>query len=419
MRLRPRPRAAAALVVALPMLVPTGIVMTAPVSAASPCRVVNTTTGASTGKLATALKNAAKGATLKISGTCVGNFVVKTSLMLQGTTATATLKGGGGRTLTIAAGKKVGIERLVITGGKALTCPEWDEYVCGGGIYNAGALTLDGVTVVDNKATGAPTGTRTQAFGGGIYNAPSGTLTLTRSTVRQNRAEATEASSGAYAGGIANNGVLAIRSSTITGNQTDGQTGSDGAGIYNEATTTDRGRDAVGELTAVTSTISGNVAFGDGSAGGGLASGSGTRLVIRDSTITENVAVANGGGIAVFYASATIVRTIIAANTALAKQDCALTTASTGGRDVLLGIDDGCDLTDGVNGNQVGTAASPLDPVLGPLAANGGPTRTHALLVGSPAIDAAGPGPCASAKDQRGVSRPKGGGCDIGAFEAK
>lgn len=419
MRPRSRSRSVASLVVALCLLVPTAVATTVPVSAASPCRVVDAGTGASTGKLATALKHAAKGTTLKISGTCVGNFVVKTSLTLQGTTASATLKGGGGRTLTIAAGKKVGIQRLIITGGKALTCPEWDEYVCGGGIYNGGTLTLDRVTVVDNKATGTPTGTRTQSFGGGIYNAPSGTLTLTRSTVRQNRAEATEAVSGAYAGGIANDGVLTIRSSTISGNQTDGQKGSDGAGIYNEGSTTDRGHETVGALTIVTSTISGNVAFGDGSVAGGIASGSGTRLVIRDSTITDNVAVANGGGISVWNTSATIVRTIIAANTALAEQDCQLTDASTVGRDVLVGIDEGCDLTDGVNGNQVGAVGSPLDPVLGPLAANGGPTRTHALLVGSPAIDAAGPGPCASAKDQRGIARPKGSGCDIGAFEAK
>jgi hypothetical protein len=54
-------------------------------------------------------------------------------------------------------------------------------------------------------------------------------------------------------------------------------------------------------------------------------------------------------------------------------------------------------------------------PLLGPLANNGGPTDTHALLAGSPAIDAGG---ICAPTDQRGVTRPQGPACDIGAFEA-
>jgi hypothetical protein len=56
------------------------------------------------------------------------------------------------------------------------------------------------------------------------------------------------------------------------------------------------------------------------------------------------------------------------------------------------------------------------DPQLGPLAANGGPTLTHALAAGSPALDAAAAATC-PATDQRGVARPQGGGCDSGAYE--
>ena len=60
-----------------------------------------------------------------------------------------------------------------------------------------------------------------------------------------------------------------------------------------------------------------------------------------------------------------------------------------------------------------------IDPLLGPLADNGGSTLTHALLPGSPAINAILAGDCAVATDQRGMARPSGGGCDIGAFEAQ
>jgi hypothetical protein len=56
------------------------------------------------------------------------------------------------------------------------------------------------------------------------------------------------------------------------------------------------------------------------------------------------------------------------------------------------------------------------DPALGALADNGGPAATHALLEGSPAVDAGDPGPC-PASDQRGVPRPQGPGCDVGAYE--
>jgi hypothetical protein len=73
-------------------------------------------------------------------------------------------------------------------------------------------------------------------------------------------------------------------------------------------------------------------------------------------------------------------------------------------------------LTDGVNGNLVGTTAAPIDPLLGDLTDNGGPTRTMALLFGSPAIDA-GNDAVAPETDQRGVARPQDPASDIGAFE--
>jgi hypothetical protein len=70
-----------------------------------------------------------------------------------------------------------------------------------------------------------------------------------------------------------------------------------------------------------------------------------------------------------------------------------------------------CGLTNGVNGDIIGQ-----DPALGALANNGGFTQTHALLAGSPAIDAGTNTGC-PATDQRGITRPQGARCDIGAYE--
>ena len=82
------------------------------------------------------------------------------------------------------------------------------------------------------------------------------------------------------------------------------------------------------------------------------------------------------------------------------------TITSAGGN---IGTDGSCNLI--AAGDQPATA-----PLLGALDDNGGPTQTHALLGGSPAIDAAGAAAC-PATDQRGVSRPQGAACDAGAYE--
>jgi hypothetical protein len=84
----------------------------------------------------------------------------------------------------------------------------------------------------------------------------------------------------------------------------------------------------------------------------------------------------------------------------------------------LIGDGTGSPITN-TDGNQVGNVppnTSPIDSRLGPLADNGGPTRTHALLLGSPAIDAAST-PICPTTDQRGVLRPQGPACDIGSYE--
>jgi hypothetical protein len=135
--------------------------------------------------------------------------------------------------------------------------------------------------------------------------------------------------------------------------------------------------------------------------------------------ILNNVTIANnsapdGGGIA-NGGTLKLKNSLIAGNSPGSAPDCSGTLASQGYN--LLGNSAGCGgLTNGASGDRVGSAAHPLDPKLGPLQDNGGATYTRALLSESPAIDAGSPGAC-TATDQRGVARPQGMGCDIGAYE--
>ena len=142
-------------------------------------------------------------------------------------------------------------------------------------------------------------------------------------------------------------------------------------------------------------------------------------LTVADSTISGN----GGVGIATDPAGSqpvTVTNSIVAGNAA-SDISGAVTTAVCD----LIGNGDGSSgVSNGVNGSQVGTAVQPIDPWLGPLQDNGGPTQTMALLPGSPAIDA-GSDAIAQAlglsTDQRGPGFPRilGRAVDLGAFEAQ
>jgi hypothetical protein len=128
--------------------------------------------------------------------------------------------------------------------------------------------------------------------------------------------------------------------------------------------------------------------------------------------------------LAVSFGSTVLHNTLIAGNL----RDATSTTAddvfgslNPGGDYNLIGDGTGMTgLSNGVNGNRVGSADSPIDPLLGPLTFNGGPTLTHALLSGSPAMDA-GNNAYAADWDQRGPGYPRivNGIIDIGAFEVQ
>jgi len=147
-------------------------------------------------------------------------------------------------------------------------------------------------------------------------------------------------------------------------------------------------------------------------------------MTLVNDTVTDNDA-HTGGGVFHFNAgTATVRNSIIAGN--LVDLDGVgpdvFGAFASGGHNLIGDGSGSTGFANGVNGDMVGTADTPLDPRLGPLANNGGPTQTHALRAGSPAIDQ-GEETDAPATDQRGVGRPRDGdgngspAVDIGAFE--
>lgn len=230
-----------------------------------------------------------------------------------------------------------------------------------------GRFVQNGGAIFNNSASN---------MGGAIYNAE-GTLTINGGTIHTN-----DSSMGG--GGIANGiaGEIAIQNAAILTNTTSGSTL--GGGILN-----------AGTLTMTNVTMSGN---GAGS-GAGL-SNSGT-AVLTNVTVSENSANNNSGGLSNSGGTLTIGNSIIFGNTAPSSANCSGTITSAG--------------------NNVASAAQcngeiDMNPLLQPLALNGGDTLNYALGVGSPAIDAGNNATC-PATDQRGNLRPVGGVCDIGAYE--
>jgi len=133
-------------------------------------------------------------------------------------------------------------------------------------------------------------------------------------------------------------------------------------------------------------------------------------LTITNSTFSGNSATIIGGGIYHDFGALNLANTILA--NSVSGGDCVISFFSEGTRMNNLIESTGmyaCNLTDSVNGNIIGS-----DPKLGPLADNDGKTQTHALLASSPAIDA---GANCATTDQRGIPRPQGSACDIGAYE--
>ena len=225
----------------------------------------------------------------------------------------------------------------------------------GGGIFNAGYLTLKGCTISGNATT-------SDLGGGGVWNNggdPGAYLTIVNSTISDNAATAGLLGGGGISDG---GGVVSIANSAIFGNSAGSH---DGGGIY-----------SLGDITIVNSTISGNSA--DTGTGGGIYFGG--NLHLTNSTVAGNSA-GDGGGLKSTNARQVLLRnTIIAKNTASTGPDVSGRVNSQGYN--LIGDSSGAIISGFLTGNQLN-----VDPLLGLLQFNGGLTKTHELLAGSPAID--------------------------------
>ena len=288
-----------------------------------------------------------------------------------------------------------------------------DEITVPAGTYN---LTIPGAGE-QGDATGdldvsAPVTIRHSGGGSTIVDAKGidrvfevnsgGVITISGITIQGGHAvgPADFTSSGAGGGILVSVGALTLANSTIAGNLADGF----GGGIETRP-------NAVSNLT--NDTISGNRSQHDG---GGVDNTGGTTSLLNV-TVTGNVADAGGnfpggGGVGNFGGTTTMHNTLVAGNSERRGQtpDCYNVGSSplVSQGQTLIGTLTGCAYT------AAAGDISGLDPKLGPLADNGGPTPTHALLSGSAALNK---GAGCARNDQRGVPRAAGGACDIGAYE--
>jgi len=248
----------------------------------------------------------------------------------------------------------------------------------GGGIYSS----VGTVTINDSTLNGNATGSGADADGGALYI--NGNTTLTRVTLRGNTATR-------YGGGIyRNGGNVTLDRSTLAGNIA----GNNGGALYI----------AGGTLTTANSTFSGNRSGNDGGA-----LWVNTNANLYNTTFFANTATGLGGGVRRATAGTVVFRnSLVAGNSPF---NCSGTIGTTGGSNLADDATCGSNFTNNPNAAR-----------LGPLADNGGATPTHLLLSGNPAVNTGNASVCAAAPvngiDQRGVARPQGAQCDIGAVEA-
>jgi hypothetical protein len=355
------------------------------------------------------------------------HIIIDRSLTIQGAGAGSTIVDGSnnGRIFHINGNYTVEISALMVQNGNS--SPQ-----DGGGIFNQGMLTITDCTISGNYAgnrgggiynvgdtltmTGCTISGNEADDGGGIYNAV-GEVTLTNCTVSDNTARA---GNGGGISTVIQDATLTMTNCTISGNKAS----NDGGGIYNY----------LDEVTLTNCTISGNEA---GDNGGGIRNYNG-RVDMTNCTVSGNNA-HNGGGIYTYVGLTTLTNCTVSNNYAQ-NWGGGVYNEGTGLPDyvelrctIIYGNADADIDTcyDNYYGEYIDIGdesivdeclGSTLNPLLGPLQNNGGTTETHALLAGSPAIDACVTS-CTVNTDQRGLPRPVDGDsdrvvyCDVGAYE--
>lgn len=459
---------------------------------------VTNTSDSGAGSLRDAIASASNGDVIQFNLSYPATITVGSPLMFG---PSVTITGPGASNLIISGADGVGV--FIVNGGAIVTISgltvAHGSSLLGGGIFNAGTLTLDSVVVtnctmgnqqgggifnsgtltlnnsqVDGNIAGtiAPPGTPGEiGEGGGIYN-NSGTLTLTNSDVSNNQALGTNAGNPLSSGGgiFLNSGTVALNGSTVNGNFAVTGGGISNGGGFGLGSGTGTG----GPLTITNSTISGNSSYAFGSGifivntttitgstisnngssvnpygqpanvdGGGIFGEA--NLTITNSTIWGNSATSGGGGID------SVGQIKLAFVTIAGNSGGGIRVPGGGGQltlkaSIIASNDSGtdsvnCVIGDGATGTSVGfnlsddasctsfltqtgdlSSTAPGLSTSG-LANNGGPTETVALVAGSPAINVIPVSDCTDTNgnavtiDQRGVRRPQGGACDIGAFE--
>jgi hypothetical protein len=352
--------------------------------------VVNTN-DSGPGSLRQALADVNDGDTINfaVSGTIgltSGELLVNNNITISGPGAASLAVNGNAksRVFHIASGKTVSIFALTIINGRTFGSYPDNE---GGGVLNQYAtVTLNNCTISANVA---------ENQGGGICNDGTGgaaIMAITNCTVSNNSAY--------YGAGICNDGrmkgatLLQISSTTLSNNTA----GYDAGGILNIA-------DTKGTATLTNCTISGNSAPVHG---GGIYNHA--ALSVSNTTLSANSA-SLGGGV---YNELTVSIENAVLNAGTPGTNIFNNGGTVTSRGYNISSDDGAGYLNGP-GDQINT-----DPLLGPLQDNGGPTLTHALLPGSPAIDTGDPNfTPPPLYDQRGpgYDRVRNGRIDIGSYE--
>jgi hypothetical protein len=300
-------------------------------------------------------------------------------------TGDLTINGAGAATTTIDGGSldrvfEIHLDAVINIDG--VTIRNGNPTSNGGGILNRGVMTLAKSVVTSNTS---------YRFGGGILN--SGTMTLTSTTVSGNFELVYHNGGTGGGGGINNRGTMTLIGTTVSGNISLNR----GGGIYNSIYS------GYYSVTIINCTISGNIGLN----GSAIYNLYGT-IQLTNCTISGNTSTSNEGGFRNYGGYAELKNTIVANNS----PSDLFGVITTLGHNLFENPGPGIIVGSGT-GDIVG-----VDPMLGPLADNGGTTMTHALLLGSPAINAVPLTFCTVSTDQRGIIRPQGPSCDIGALES-